>query len=93
MINLNEFTSKVLPCMIYLKKQQLLFSSIFKNDGSFSGSPTRFKHYGFTHTVFRFLPLPVLVQFEHVEEDLARQAALATAPIWREEWRRRLQWG
>lgn len=45
------------------------------------------------HTVFRFLPLPVLVQLEHVEEDLARQAALATASIRREQWRGRLQWG
>lgn len=29
-------------------------------------------------TVSRLLPLPVLVQLEHVEEDLTRQAALTT---------------
>lgn len=44
-------------------------------------------------TVSRFLSLPVLVQFEHVEEDLAGQAALAAAAVGREKRRRGLQRG
>lgn len=42
-------------------------------------------------TISRLLPLPVLVQFEHVEEDLAGQAALAATTVGREKRRRRLQ--
>lgn len=44
-------------------------------------------------TVSVFLSLPVLIQFENIEEDLAGQAALAAAPIWWEKRRRRLQRG
>lgn len=44
-------------------------------------------------TVSGFLSLPVLVQFEHVEEDLAGQAALAAATVGREKRRRGLQRG
>lgn len=36
-------------------------------------------------TVSAFLSLPVLVQLEHVEEDLAGQAALASASVRREQ--------
>lgn len=45
MINLNEFTSKVLPCMIYLfiLKKQLLFSSILKKDGFIFGFSNPFQ--------------------------------------------------
>lgn len=44
-------------------------------------------------TISVLLSLPVLVQFENVEENLAGQAALAAAAVWWEKRRRRLQWG
>lgn len=44
-------------------------------------------------TVSGFLAPPVLVQFEHVEENLAGQAAFAAIAVGREQRRRGLQWG
>lgn len=44
-------------------------------------------------TVSGVLPLPVLVQFEDVQEDLAGQAAITAAPIRGEKRWRGLQWG
>lgn len=44
-------------------------------------------------TVSHVLSLPALVQFEHVEEHLAGQAALAAAAIRRKQRRRRLKRG
>lgn len=46
-----------------------------------------------TSTVSGVLPLPVLVQFEDVQEDLAGQAAITAAPIQGEKRWRGLQWG
>lgn len=43
-------------------------------------------------TISVFLPLPVLIQFENVEEHLAGQAALAAATVWWKKWQRGLQW-